>query len=68
MTTEPQPHAFGSSAGGPLEEEPGGTSVLRVSKASRADSGDWQVVLKNEYGQTTSSCKVVVIGEPDTST
>ena len=63
MTTEPQPHAVGPSAGSPLEEEPGGTSVLRVPKASRVDSGEWQVVLKNEHGQTTSSCRVVVIGK-----
>ncbi|CDS41841.2 expressed conserved protein [Echinococcus multilocularis] len=64
MTTEPQPHPVEPLAGGLLEEEPGGTSVLRVPKASRADSGEWQVVLKNDLGQTTSSCRVLVIDVP----
>lgn len=63
MTTEPQPHSIEPLAGGQLEEEPGGTSVLRVPKASRVDSGEWQVVLKNDLGQTTSSCRVLVIGK-----
>ncbi|KAM3173269.1 hypothetical protein ACTXT7_012839 [Hymenolepis weldensis] len=63
MTVEPQPRSISPTAS-PLEEEPGGTSVLRVPKASRSDSGEWQVVLKNDLGQTTSSCKVVVIDVP----
>ncbi|VDL60884.1 unnamed protein product, partial [Hymenolepis diminuta] len=67
MTVEPQPHSISPTAS-PLEEEPGGTSVLRVPKASRSDSGEWQVVLKNDLGQTTSSCKVVVIDVPSAPT
>uniref|UniRef100_A0A5K3EN24 non-specific serine/threonine protein kinase n=1 Tax=Mesocestoides corti TaxID=53468 RepID=A0A5K3EN24_MESCO len=65
MTTEPQPRSASQLLGGPLEEESGGTSVLRVPRASRVDSGQWQVLLKNELGQATSSCKVTVIDVPD---
>ncbi|VDK40531.1 unnamed protein product, partial [Dibothriocephalus latus] len=50
--------------GGPLEESPGGTSVFKVPKASRADSGTYQVIIKNDLGQATSSCKVIVQDVP----
>lgn len=45
-----------------LEQEPGGTFVLKVAKARRINSGSYQIRVVNEQGQASSSCQVNVIG------
>lgn len=51
------------SATAELEQEPGGTFILRVPKAKRVNSGRYQIKIVNDQGQASSSCQVTVIGK-----
>lgn len=61
-SSEPAPPPSHPGPGGPLEQSPGGTEVLTVPKARRADTGEYKLTLVNDQGQATTSCKVEVIG------
>lgn len=45
-----------------LEQEPGGTFILKVPKARRINTGRYQIRIAIDQQQTTSSCQVNVIG------
>ncbi|KAK8746928.1 hypothetical protein OTU49_016903, partial [Cherax quadricarinatus] len=43
-----------------LSDEGGGRYMLEIFHTELGDDGDWKVVVKNEGGYTTSSCKLIL--------
>lgn len=63
MLNEEAPRPATSDPIARLEQSHGGTFILRVPKARRANTGSYTVKIANDLGQVTSSCKVNVIGK-----
>ncbi|CAL8090942.1 unnamed protein product [Calicophoron daubneyi] len=61
---EPPPPPAQPGPGGKLEQPPGGTAKLDISKVRRADGGVYELTLTNEQGQVKTSCHVEVLDVP----
>lgn len=47
-----------------LKDEGGGVLTLQVTPLELGDDGEWKVVVKNEGGFATSTCKLTLTGNP----
>ena len=70
VTTRPEPSVKWICNGEPVEENDNikfdhstGVYHLKINKVENEHSGQWKCVAKNEYGQTSCSCELTVLGK-----